>query len=126
MPLTLTIQDKNVGGGIGNEFSLKILKDRLTLRELIRARVYQEVKDYNQAKANKSAKASQSLVNPDPKRDSMEVDLDRQVEIAFKAFETNQIIVLFNDKQVDSLDEQIDLTDDSVVSFLKLTQLVGG
>ncbi len=53
MPLTLTIQDKNVGGGIGNEFSMNVLKDRLTVRELIRARVYQELKYYKQDKPKK-------------------------------------------------------------------------
>ncbi len=126
MPLTLTIQDKNVGGGIGNEFSMNVLKDRLTVRELIRARVYQEVNDYKLVKTEKAADLTKSLVKPDKNRDLKDIDLEQQVQIACKAFESNQIIILINEKQADSLDDQIELTDESVVSFLKLTQLVGG
>ena len=126
MPLTLTIQDKNVGGGIGNEFSMNVLKDRLTVRELIRARVHQEVKDYKRVKTENAADLTKSLVKPDTDRDLKDIDIEQQVQIACKAFESNQIIILINENQVDSLDDQIELTDESVVSFLKLTQLVGG
>ncbi len=65
-------------------------------------------------------------MKPDKNRDLKDIDLEQQVQIACKAFESNQIIILINEKQAESLEEQIGLTDDSVVSFLKLTQLVGG
>ena len=48
MPATLTIRDETPGGTSFREWSLEVLTERLTVRELIRSRVYQEVQDYNQ------------------------------------------------------------------------------
>jgi hypothetical protein len=42
------------------------------------------------------------------------------------AFAGNQIIVLVDDHQVESLDEEIVVRPDTRVSFLRLTPLVGG
>ncbi|EDL56503.1 hypothetical protein PM8797T_00784, partial [Gimesia maris DSM 8797] len=45
---------------------------------------------------------------------------------AVEAFERNQILILVNERQAESLDEEIKITPQSEVSFLKLTLLVGG
>jgi hypothetical protein len=47
MPTTLTIRDATLSGQTLNEWSLDFLTERITVRELIRSRVYQEVQDYN-------------------------------------------------------------------------------
>jgi hypothetical protein len=47
MPATLTIRDETTTGDTLHEWSLDFLTERITVRELIRSRVYQEVQDYN-------------------------------------------------------------------------------
>ena len=45
---------------------------------------------------------------------------------ALHAFENNGFFLLVNDRQVESLDEEIWLGEGATASFLKLTPLVGG
>src|SRR3712207_1286847 len=49
MSTTLKIRDETTSsaGGDSGEFTLEVLTERITLRELIRTRVHQEVRDYN-------------------------------------------------------------------------------
>src|SRR5882724_11785981 len=47
MTTVLTIHDETTSGQKTNTFTLECLNERLTVRELIRARIYQEVQDYN-------------------------------------------------------------------------------
>lgn len=48
MSMTLTVHDETTSGTKTNTFSLDCLTERMTVREVIRARIYQEVQDYNQ------------------------------------------------------------------------------
>ena len=45
--LTITIRDETLTGQSIGEHPLDLLTERVTVRELIRSRVYQEVQDYN-------------------------------------------------------------------------------
>ncbi len=47
MAATITVRDETAGGKAINELTLDVLDERITVRELIRSRVYQEVQDYN-------------------------------------------------------------------------------
>ncbi len=47
MAATLTVRDETPAGGVSNEWSLEFLSDTITVRDLIRERVYQEVQDHN-------------------------------------------------------------------------------
>jgi hypothetical protein len=47
MSATLTIRDETLGGEGLSEWALDVLTERITIRELIRSRVYQEVQDFN-------------------------------------------------------------------------------
>ena len=47
MSITLTVRDETTSGDILHEFALEVLTERITVRELIRSRVYQEVQDFN-------------------------------------------------------------------------------
>ena len=47
MSATLTIRDETAAGEPVHEFPLEFPSERITVRELIRERVYQEVTDYN-------------------------------------------------------------------------------
>lgn len=46
IPVTLTVKDETADGQQTNELTLDFLTERVTIRELIRSHVYQEVKDY--------------------------------------------------------------------------------
>lgn len=128
---TLTIRDETMAGKITGEITLEFLTEKITVRELIRSRVYQEVKDYN----TKQTEHFRGLIQPTDTEETLngfklkksrEIDWNKQYEKALAAFEQNQILILVNERQAESLDEQITITPQSEVSFLKLTLLVGG
>ena len=131
MGTELLIVDKSTDGKITNEFVVDFLSERITVRELIRARVFQEVKDYN----SKKPEYFRGLVEPSdaertlnglrlPKKKT--VDWQKQYNLAIESFEHNGFIVLVDDKQAGELDEEIELGFGIEVSFLKLVPLVGG
>ena len=131
MASTITIRDESTSGRTLHEWSLEVLTERITVRELIRSRVYQEVKDYNVRQPQvfhglvQPTEAEQTL-NGFKLRKGRQIDWKEQFERAVEAFERRQIIVLVDNKQVESLEEEIEIRPETVVSFLKLTLLVGG
>ena len=132
MANTLTIRDEEMTGKAIHEFSLVFLTEKITVRELIRSRVYQEVQDHN-AKQNLSV--FQGLIQPSDAERTLngyklkkprQIDWKVQFEKAVEAFQKSQILILVNERQVESLDEEIEIATDTAVSFLRLTLLVGG
>jgi hypothetical protein len=131
MPSTLTILDQTTTGQTTGETVLEFLTESITLRELIRSRVYQEVQDYNR----KQPEYFRGLVEPTDGertlngtrlRKGREVDWKQQFERACDAFDCNGFFVLVDDRQAESLDERITLRAGTRVNFVKLTPLVGG
>jgi len=131
MPVTLSIRDETTSGRLLNEWSLQCLTERLTVRELIRSRVYQEVQDFNL----KQPEIFRGLVQPTDAEQTLNgfklrktraLDWKLQFDSAVAAFEANQILILVDDRQAISLDEEIQITPGTKVSFLRLTLLVGG
>jgi hypothetical protein len=131
MPATLTIHDETSSGQKTNTFTLDCLTERMTVRELIRARIYQEVRDYNQ----KEPEYFRGLVEPtDAERvlngyklkAKRKIDWQEQFNRALEAFGRNGFFVLVGDKQAESLDQEFDVKVETEVSFVKLVPLVGG
>jgi hypothetical protein len=131
MGTELLIQDRTTDGKVTNELVVDFLEERITVRELIRSRVYQEVKDYNL----KQPEYFHGLVEPAEAERTLNglrlpkkkvVDWKKQYDLAIEAFEHNGFILLVNDRQVENLDEEIHLGAGAKVSFLKLIPLVGG
>ncbi len=131
MSATLTIRDENLGGEALHEWVLEVLTEKLTVRELIRSRVYQEVQDHNL----RGAQVFQGLVQPEEAEKTLngwklkkprQLDWKRQFERATEAFEKNQILILINDKQAETLEEEVVVEAGTQVTFLRLTPLVGG
>jgi hypothetical protein len=133
---TLTIRDETATGKKTGELTLDVLDETITVRELIRSRVYQEVQDYN--RRLESAPRFHGLVTPRDEERVLneqasrknhcrrEIDWKEQFETACDAFGRNGFFILVDDKQAESLDERITLRHDTRVSFVKLTPLVGG
>ena len=131
MPTTLTVRDESTSGKTLNEFVLDLLTERITVRELIRSRVYQEVQDFNV----KQSREFRGLVQPEEAEKSLngwklkkprKLDWHKQFDRAVEAFVANQILILVNDRQAESLDEEIVVAPDTTVTFLRLMPLVGG
>ena len=131
MPTTLTIHDETASGQKTNTFTLDWLTERMTVRELIRARIYQEVQDYNL----KEPEYFRGLVEPTQAERTLngfklkskrKIDWHEQFGRACEAFERNGFFVLVGDKQAEALDESFEVKVDTEVSFVKLVPLVGG
>ncbi len=133
MPQTLTIQDQTLGNEVQNSFSLDVLTEHITVRELIRSRVYQEAKDHNlrlkqnpaEDFASFASPVEAALNKPKPRR-TKQVDWKEQYGLAVQAVEKGRILILVGDRQVEDLDEDIEVRTDTVVTFLRLTLLAGG
>jgi hypothetical protein len=54
------------------------------------------------------------------------LDWEQQADRAVEAFGRNGFFVLIDDRQVTDLDEELALTADSDIRFVRLVQLVGG
>ncbi len=128
---TLAVRDETTSGGAVSETTLTGLPDRLTVRELVRLRVREEVARHNASPSRDFA----GLVSPDGARpapggyrlaEPRRLDWERQADIAERAFARNGFIVLVGDRQVDDLDEVVDLTVHGELVFIKLVPLVGG
>jgi hypothetical protein len=134
MSTTLKIRDETIfslGGDDDRGFTLDLPEERITVRELIRTRVYQEVHDYNLDQPE----YFQGLVQPSDAERSLNgfkmrrrrrIDPEKQFELARRAFYSNGFILLVDDRQVDELEEEIEIRPDTTVTFLKLVPLVGG
>jgi hypothetical protein len=62
MPVLLTVRDETATGQSLHSIDLEFLTERITVRELIRSRVYQEVKDRN-VRAAQSAAATKTVAD---------------------------------------------------------------
>ena len=131
MTATLTIRDETPGGAPLHDWVLEVTTERMTVRELIRSRVYQEVQDHNL----KNADVFRGMVQPEESEKTLNgwklkkprtLDWKRQFARAAEAFEANQILILVNDRQAESLDEEFTVGSTTTVTFLRLTPLVGG
>jgi hypothetical protein len=130
-PRLVTITDETTGSKISNSFTLEFLDERITAREFIRRRVYQEVQDYNM----RSTETYNGLVQPEDTERTLngyklktprQLNWESQYAKALEAFERNGFIMLANDQQLETLDEEFDLKEGCTVTFLKLVPLVGG
>ena len=129
---TLTIEDRTATGTPIGHIDLPDMPERITLRDLIRLRVREEVARYNL----RPLEEFQGLVQPEgavplgragyrlatPRR----LDWEKQADAACDSFLRNGFFVLVNGRQLTELDDSIELVGTMDVGFIKLTPLVGG
>jgi hypothetical protein len=136
MSITVQIRDETTGGDVSSQTPLELPAERMSVRDLIRERVYQEVQDFNRGK---SGGAFQGLVQPGEAERvlngtrtdyrphaSPQLDWKAQFEAACDAFESRQFLLIVDARQAESLDQVVEVSPGSEISFLKLTPLVGG
>ncbi len=133
MTATLTIHDETTTGETREAITLEFPTETITIRDLIRERVYQEVQDHNR----RPDETFKGLVQPTdyertlngsraPSLTRREIDWKAQYEAAVKGFETSRILVLVDEVQAESLDDEVTITRGTGVTFLQLVPLVGG
>ncbi|MFK4597667.1 hypothetical protein [Streptomyces pristinaespiralis] len=94
----VTFVDETTSGGRRDVLGLPVTEERLTLAELIRRRIFEETPEGAQ----------------------------EAYERALVDFGGNGFLVLVGDRQLTGLDERVDLTAATEVTFLRLVPLVGG
>ncbi|GAA3453793.1 hypothetical protein [Dactylosporangium matsuzakiense] len=105
----MTIHDETATGRVLGSLELD-LPAALTLRELIRLRVREEVAQHNAQAASAAER----------------VDWEPPAGAAVAAFGRNAFFVLVGDRQVEDLDAPLTLDEASRVAFVRLVPLVGG
>lgn len=131
MATALTVYDETTSGERTAGVTLDLPEPTISARELIRARVFEEVKRYNETLSTRF----QGLVQPTETerelngfrfRQPRKLDWHEQSRAALEAFERNGFILLVDDRQVETLEEEIRVRPETQVTFLKLIPLVGG
>ena len=108
--MDVTIADATASGC---EIARRLLADvpsTVTLRELVRLRVREEVARHN----------------ADVPGGSRHLDWEQEATAAVEAFQRNGFFVFVGARQIDNLDERLRLAETDVVSFVRLVPLEGG
>lgn len=129
--MIITIKDETFSGKILQELELEFKTDVVTIRDIIVNRVTREVENYN----NKLPEYFNGLIEPSDAEKTLNgyklkskklIDAEKQAYIALDAFQKNGFFVLVDNTQSESLDQEIELRKNTLVSFIKLTPLIGG
>ena len=128
------IRDETASGDAIHEFPLEFESENITVRDLIRERVYQEVSEYN-FRSRRQGGEFRGLVQPTDAERTLngfkvpkgrDIDWEKQFAHALDAFGRNGFFILVDDRQAETLEEPIVIGAGTQVSFVKLTPLVGG
>ena len=131
MKFLLKIKDETFPGKILNEIEVSLDKEVVTVKDIIEARVVAEVENYNK----RMPEYFNGLVQPTDAevtlngyrtRNKSKIDPEKQIYVALNAFQSNGYFVLIDNNQAATLDEEVLLTNNTAISFIKLTPLVGG
>lgn len=127
----LTIKDETAGGTTINEVPVSFDNELTSVRDIVRLRVYAEVEIYN----NKMPEYFKGLVQPRDAEKTLNgykmktrhtVDPEKQYLAALDAFQKNVYFVLIDNIQAESLEQLVVINENTSISFIKLTPLVGG
>jgi hypothetical protein len=130
-PITLTIKDETAAGKTTNQISVSFSSELTTVRDIINARVIAEVEQYNK----KMPEYFKGLIKPSDAESTLNgfklkakrvVNAEKQCLTALDAFEKNGFFLLIDNIQSESLDQMVVINNNTNISFIKLTPLVGG
>lgn len=129
---TLTIHDETATGRPLDELILHDVPARITVGEMVRLRVREEVARHNAAPTTTTFRGlvrptdAEVAANGYRLKKPRRIDWEAQAAVAVEAFTLNGYFILVGDRQVTDLDEVIDLATDPHVAFVKLIPLAGG
>jgi hypothetical protein len=129
--MAVTIRDETTSGHETSSIVLPDVPDTISLRDLVRLRIREEVARYNAQPTDRFL----GLVRPTDAEEGLNgyrmrrphrIDWEQQTDAALKAFQGNGFFVLVGDRQVEDLDEQLALDEATDVTFVRLVPLAGG
>lgn len=136
----LSIVEKVVGRTQRQAFTLRLASERISARDIVAKHVRDEVDRLNNLARRKhsdhdrvasflvgdhSHELERKLNKPNRKNPKV-LEPSKEVEAALNAVEAKQVIVLFDDLEVEDLDADLTVTDQSKITFLRLVPLIGG
>ncbi len=130
--MVITVKDATFSGDILNKIEIVVQNERTTLKDLIAARVTSEVKSYNEKLPEyfkgliQPSEAEKTLNGFRLKRREKKIDVEKQIWTALDAFQKNGYFILIDNQQAEDLDQEVLVSKTTEISFVKLTQLVGG
>lgn len=109
--------------------SLIFERRRITVAELIRARVLAEIEKFEQTKGQRHYLVD--LTEDEQRLNSLKIEnnpdfCEQQVTRALNLFENNGYFIFIGEQQMTKLEDKITLSEDTSVEFIRLTPLVGG
>ncbi len=125
---SISIKDETSSGKILRKISLQFEAEYITVKELIATRIQVEVENYD----NNLESYASGLVMPTNlegrlnEKQPPKIDIEKQIYTALDAFKKNGFFILVDDEQVEELNQKILVDESTLVSFIKLTPLVGG
>lgn len=125
MSVKVKVVDESSSGAVVAESVFIFPSQAISVRELIRTRVIQEVQKLNEDAD--STEARTGLVRPGGgNAQQRPVDSEIQCSIALEAFSSSGFFLFVNQEQMTSLDQTVLVTPNTKVSFVRLVALVGG
>ena len=131
MSWSIIIHDETASGSITNQLRLKIDRNHITAKELIKMRVFHEVNAFN-ARKNELYRGliqpnnAKPMLNGYKLNPRYKIDPQKQYYVAMDAFKRQGFHLIIDDQKIDDPDFTIDMESNKRVSFMKLTPLVGG
>lgn len=125
----LLIRDQDLGMQPTSTISIVIPSERISIREIIRSRIYQAVQDLNMKRQNARNVHQPSMVERELNGNKRTKAIGWQLHFdqAIKAFDQGCLMVLVDEHQAESLDEEVDVIHSkTLVTFLRIVPLVGG
>ncbi len=129
MSTTVLVETKIPGQTPPAAFQISLQSEQITVRDLLREYVTHQVEQHNCQQKTRSANfesEDEMILNNKVRKPVGQLQCNVECERAYKAFESNQLVVLINKYQPSELDETVTVTADSKVTFLRLVPLVGG
>jgi hypothetical protein len=129
--MLISVADASFTGKVLHTIDLEFATEWVSIKDIITARVSQEVEEYNQKQGEFfrglviPSEAEQTL-NGYKIKDKKRIDAEKQVYVALHAFQNNGFFVLIDDVQSEDLEQRVQLKLDTSINFVKLTPLVGG
>jgi hypothetical protein len=127
----LLVKDESTTGKETGRILLNDLPSTVSVRDLVRFRVREEVARHN----SRPAPVFRGLVQPADSevelngyrlREKRKLDWAKQADVAVKAFEKNGYFVIVDGRQVESVEEHVKVKAGTEVFFVRLVPLVGG
>ncbi len=128
---SVTVLDEAPSGQTFSSRQISFSSETITLRDLIRQRIQDEVEEFNRKHTDVflgliEPTDAERVLNGYRLRKPRQIRWEHQYERALEGFRKNAFFVIINGRQVDELDKPIPLVEPCEVHFLKLVPLVGG